>query len=134
MKRNRKMIYWPITPGAEYEIAIPLNQPLTEAELQDGVLTIELRNNVGRWNLDGSGLDWDATPAWLKISQVNSDDLDSADWPPVGEYTYVARISVSSEDESGTDRILSVGLLQFGEYDHNPHQYQDNYVEYEQYN
>lgn len=129
------MIYWPLTPGAEYDIAIPLLSPLTDAEMQDGEIYFNIRNNVGRWKIDASGWDWYASPAWIRIPVSLGDDFNPNEWPPSGEYTYEAFIEVVAPDhpEDYSYRLLSQGIAIFGAYSQpQPGQY-ENEVIYNQY-
>ena len=120
------MIYWPITPGAEYDIAFPNNLGITEADLEDESVDIEVRNTVGLWEMVGSGWIFDViSPLWLIIHQANPDDADPGYFPPAGEYEYRLRLG---------DRILSIGILIFGDYKPaQAQQYDDTPIEYEQY-
>ena len=117
-KTSEDMIYWPTKPGAEYYINLPLNFPLTDEEKENGVISILIRNDVGRWSIEGGGWDWSFTPGWAKSHNFNASDPDENSWPPEGEYTYAARISVPNPDggEVLSSRIFSSGLLIFGEY------------------
>lgn len=129
------MIYWPLTSGAEFDIAFPLLSPLSEAEKQGGSIIIVLRNDVGRWEIDGQGWDWYFSPAWVRCPVTNPDPLDPSQWPPRGEYTYEAYIEVAAPDtpEDYSYRLLSKGIAIFGDYkDPQPGQY-ENEVIYNQY-
>lgn len=129
------MIYWPLEPGAEYDIAIPLLSPLSEAEKQGGSIIIVLRNDVGRWDIDGHGWDWYFSPAWVRIPISLGDDFNPNNWPPSGEYTYEAYIEVAAPDtpEDYSYRLLSKGIAIFGDYkDPQPGQYEQE-IAYNQY-
>ena len=129
------MIYWPLEPGAEYDIAIPLLSPLSEKEVQDGVIYFNIRNNVGRWKIDASGWDWYYSPGWIRIPVTLPDDFDPANWPPSGEYTYEARMEVAAPDypEDYTNRKLSEGICIFGAYSEpRPRRYEQEVI-YNQY-
>ncbi len=120
------MIYWPITPGAEYDIAFPNNLGITEADLEDATVDIEIRNTVGDWEMVGSGWTFDAvSPLWLILWCSNPDEQESDYFPPAGEYEYRLRVG---------DRVLSQGILVFGEYKAaGDDQYDETSTEYEQY-
>ena len=129
------MIYWPYTPGAEYDIAIPLLSPLTEKEMQEGNLIFNIRNDTGRWTIDSFGWDWYYSPGWIRVPISLGDDFDPSAWPPQGEYTYEARIEVAAPDhpEDYTNRKLSEGICIFGAYSNpRPRRY-ENEIMYQQY-
>jgi hypothetical protein len=127
------MIYWTAKPDTEYTIAFPLAAPVTDAEKDHGNFLLTIRNNVGRWNITGYDWDWDATPGWLYVSGRTPLDPDAI--PPEGEYTYEARLEVPAPDhpEDYTNRVISTGLMVFGDYLPEREQYDDNKTEYEQY-
>ena len=105
------MIYWTAKPDTEYTIAFPLAAPVTDAEKDHGELQITIRNNVGRTPLDPDAI------------------------PPEGEYTYEARLETPAPDRPAeySNRVISTGLMVFGDYVPEREQYDDNKTEYEQY-
>ena len=128
------MLYWPFTPGAVYDIAIPKSKPLTAEELADGNIHIHLRNEVGRWEIDGGDWDWDETPLYILLHCVNDADPEPGYFPPAGEYTYEAFVEIIDPDGDGySHRLISTGLAVFGDYGHAIQQYEDNETIYEQY-
>lgn len=130
------MIYWPITPGTEFDIAFPLLSPLSEAEMQEGRLMFTMKNDVGRWEIDGSDWDWYASPAWIRVPVTIPDPVTPGqNWPPEGEYTYEAFIEVVAPDhpEDYSNRLLSKGIAIFGAYSQpQPGQYEQE-ITYQQY-
>jgi len=120
------MIYWNTTPGAAYDIAIPNNIGITPAEVEEMELVIVIQNNVGRWDVDGTG--WiidEVTPGYLLLHLTNSDD--PWEFPPDGEYTYWAYLF-----NEHTELLLSQGLMIFGDYEADRIEYEQT-TEYEQY-
>lgn len=129
------MIYWPTTPGAGYIIAVPNNYSLTNGDVQGKQLCFHVRNNVGRWEIGSSGFTPDAvTPNWLVLTLTNDDPIEEGSFPPEGEYTYEAVLVTPDPDtgEATEEKILSVGIMQFGEYTAERRQYEKP-IEYEQY-
>lgn len=127
------MIYWPITPGAEFTIAFPNNLGLKPEDLEELDLYVEIRNDVGLWTLTGSGWDFDATPGWILVYMTNPDEVDPSFYPPEGEYTYEAHVEHPSPDgDDYSDRILSRGLMVFGDYKAERKEY-DKEIYYQQY-
>lgn len=130
------MVYWSTESGAEYDTCFPLLSPLTDAERENGNIHFVLQNNVGRWEIDGSGWDWFDTPGWIRVPVQNPEDLvPGQNWPIEGEYTYEMHIEVIAPDtpEDYSNRIVSKGIAIFGDYaDPRPRRYEQE-ITYQQY-
>lgn len=129
------MIYWPTTPGAGYVIAVPNHYGLTQGDVDGKQLQFHIRNNVGRWEIGSGGFVLDGvSPDWLMLYLSNDDPLPEGDLPPDGEYTYEAVLVTPDPDtgEAVEEKVLSVGIMQFGEYTAERRQYEKPIV-YEQY-
>lgn len=119
------MIYWNTTPGAAYDISVPNQYGLQPTD--GGRLRFDVLNTMGRSVYPSGLFDIDVfTPAWLVLKLVNTEDV--TDYPPAGEYSYRASLVVDGQP----DRLLSEGIMIFGDYTADRQQY-DNTIEYEQY-
>lgn len=119
------MIYWNTTPGAAFDISVPNQFGLQPQE--GAALRFEVLNNVGRAVYPSGVFNIDAvTPAWMVLHFSNDEEI--TDYPPAGEYTYRAYLVVAGEP----DRLLSEGIMIFGDYTADRQQY-DNTIQYEQY-
>ena len=114
------MLYWPLPP-ASVEWDFPNNYSLTGEEEATGTITLELRNDVGRWSFDGDIDPVDFTPGYIRFG---FDQQPEDSYPAEGEYTYILT--------DGDGRILSTGLIIVGDYTPDRSE-NDTTIEYNQY-
>lgn len=125
------MIYWP-TNGDAISWHFPNNLQLTEDTLPDELL-LELRNDVGRWLIDGDIDPQDITPGFITYGWEPGEDPV---YPPTGEYTYTLWAYHEIEPDVWDDGIvISKGLCIVGEYDEKPQQIENEneHIQYEQF-
>lgn len=114
------MLYYPLPPS-HIEWDFPNNYSLTGEEDATGEIRLELRNDVGRWTIDGELAELTFTPGYIRYEFDMAEDNP---FPPEGEYTYILT--------DGDGRVLSTGLMIVGDYtpDRSEH---DTTIEYSQY-
>lgn len=124
-EKERIMIYWPLTPGTSFTLAFPNTAPGEALEWEEGAW-LELENNVSLLKFGGY-IDFDQMDKEFCFCYwTNPDDLDPADYPPQGEYTYTLR-----RGEDGP--VVSKGIMILGAYDADRTEYEQT-IQYEQYN
>ena len=101
------MIYWPMKPGTTMTIAFPNSYGFAAAGWEED-LFLEIRNDVGRWVINGEWGYVDVTANYF-ISYWDVPEGEDYPWPD-GEYTYYLR-----RGEDGP--IVSQGILFIGNFD-----------------
>lgn len=122
------MIYWP-TDGSAIRWAFPNNTGMTGQEPWLAGLYLELRNDTGRWYLDGD-ISPEFTPNYLIYGWEPGPDATN---PPAGEYTYFLwAYELCGEWEWCNGKIIAQGLCIVGEYEDAPGQFEREML-YEQF-